>query len=77
MEQHRNLPAEKIVNETISSRQFNKDENLNRICKDDSALHLSLFETAISARREKAQDDNFYIARKKPRQFNIISNKYN
>ena len=31
---------------------------MNRICKDDSALHsISLFETAIPARREKAQDD--------------------
>ena len=58
MEQHRNLPAEKIVRENNSSRQYNKDENLNRICKDDSALHsVSLFETAIPARREKAQDD--------------------
>ena len=58
MEQHRNLPAEKIVCENNSSRQYNKDENLNRICKDDSALHsVSLFETAIPARREKAQDE--------------------
>ena len=58
MEQHRNLLAEKIVRENNSSRQYNKDENLNRICKDDSALHsVSLFETAILARREKAQDD--------------------
>ena len=58
MEQHKNLPAEKIVRENNSSRQYNKDENLNRICKDDSALHsVSLFETAIPARREKAQDD--------------------
>ena len=58
MEQHRNLPAQKIVRENNSSRQYNKDENLNRICKDDSALHsISLFETAIPARRKKAQDD--------------------
>ena len=56
--QHRNLPAEKIVRENNSSRQYNKDENLNRICKDDSALHsVSLLETAIPVRREKAQDD--------------------
>ena len=40
-------------------------ENVNRICKDDSALHsISFFETAIPARREKAQDDN--TARKMP-----------
>ena len=58
MEQHRNLPAEKIVRKNNSSRQYNKDENLNRIYKDNSALHsVSLFETAIPARREKAQDD--------------------
>ena len=58
MEQHRNLSAEKIVHENNSSKQYNKDENVNRICKDDSALHsISLFETAIPARREKAQDD--------------------
>ena len=58
MVQHRNLPAEKIVRENNSSRQYNKDENLNRICKDDSALHsVSLFETAIPARREKAQEN--------------------
>ena len=58
MKQHRNLPAEKIVRENNSSRQYNKDENLNRICKDDSALHsVSLFENVIPARREKAQDD--------------------
>ena len=60
MEQQRNLPAEKIVRENNSSRQYNEDENLNRICKDDtdSALHsVSLFEKAIPARREKAQDD--------------------
>ena len=58
MEQHRNLPAEKKVRKNNSSRQYNKDENMNRICKDDSALHsVSLFETAIPARREKAQDD--------------------
>ena len=58
MEQHRNLPTEKIVHENNSSRQYNRDENLNQICKDDSALHsVSLFKTAIPARREKAQDD--------------------
>ena len=58
MEQHRNLPAEKIVRENNSSRQHNKVENLNRICKDDGALNsVSFFETAIPARREKAQDD--------------------
>ena len=59
MEQHRNFSAEKIVRKNNSSRQYNKDENLNRICKDDSALHsiIFFFETAISARREKAQDD--------------------
>ena len=57
MEQHRNLPAEKIVCENNSSRQYKKDENLNQIIKDDSALHsVSFFETAIPARREKAQD---------------------
>ena len=45
------------MRENNSSRQYNKDENLNRICKDDSALHsISLFETAIPARREKAYD---------------------
>ena len=58
MEQHRNLPAEKIVRKNNSSRQYKKDENLNRICKDDSALHsVSLFVTAIPVRRENAQDD--------------------
>ena len=58
MEQHRNLLAEKIVCENNSLRQYNKDENLNRICKDDSTLHsVSLFGTAIPARREKVQDD--------------------
>ena len=58
MEQHRNLTADKIVHENSSSRQYNKDEKVNRICKDDSALHsVSLFEAAIPARREKAQDD--------------------
>ena len=37
---------------------FNQDENINRICKDDSALHsISLFEAAIPARREKAHDN--------------------
>ena len=58
MEQHRNLSAEKIVQENNSSRQYNKDENVNRICKDDSALHsTSLFEAATHPRIEKAQDD--------------------
>ena len=58
MEQHRNLSAEKIVHENNSIRQNHKAENANRICKDDSALHsISLFETAIPARREKAHDD--------------------
>ena len=59
MEQHRNLSAEKLVRENNTSRQYNKDENLNQICKDNSALHssISLFETAIPARREKAQDN--------------------
>ena len=58
MEQHRNFSAEKIVHENNSSRQYNKDENVNRICNDDSALHsMSFFETAIPARREKAQDN--------------------
>ena len=57
MEQHRNILAEKKVHENNSSRQYNKDENVNRICKDDSALHsISLFEAAIPVRREKAQD---------------------
>ena len=57
MEQHRNLSAEKIVRANNSSKEYNKDENVNRICKDDSALHsISLFETAIPASREKAQD---------------------
>ena len=56
--QHRNLPAKKIVRGNNSSRQYNKDENLNRICKDDRALHsVSLFETAIPVRRGRAQDD--------------------
>ena len=41
-----------------SSRQYNKDENVKRIFKDASALHsISIFEAAIPARREKAQDD--------------------
>ena len=31
MEQHRNLPAQEMVLENNSSRQYNKDENLNRI----------------------------------------------
>ena len=54
MEQHRNSSAEKIVLENNSSIQYNKDGNVNRI----SALHsISLFEAAIPARREKAQDD--------------------
>ena len=58
MEQHRNFSAEKIVHENNSSRQYNKDEDVNRICNDDSALHsMSFFETAIPARREKAQDN--------------------
>ena len=58
IEQHGNLLGEKIVCENDSSRQYNKDENVKRICKDDSALHsTSLFEAAIPARREKAQDD--------------------
>ena len=58
MEQHRNLSTAKIVHENNSSRQYNEDEKVNRICKDDSALHsISLFETAIPARREKAQDN--------------------
>ena len=57
IEQHGNLSAEKIVRENNSSRQYNKDENVNRICKEDSALHsTSLFEAAIPARREKSQD---------------------
>ena len=46
------------MRENNSSRQYNKDENLNRICKDDSALHsVSICETGIPARREKAQGD--------------------
>ena len=53
------------MRENNSSRRYNKDENLNRICKDDSALHsISLFETAIPARRQKAQAD---IQQKKKR----------
>ena len=52
------------MHENNSSRQYNKDENVNPICKDDSALHsLSLFETAIPARREKAQDDKQQVKR--------------
>ena len=74
MKQHRNLPAEKIVRQNNSLRQYNKDENLNRICKDDSALHsMSLFKTAIPARREKAQDH--VQQEKKAHQFNIIGNR--
>ena len=38
MEQHRNSSAEKIVHANNSSRQYSKDENVNGICKDDSAL---------------------------------------
>ena len=75
IEQHRNLSAEKIVHENNSSRQYNKDENVNRICKGDSAFHsISLFETAIPTRRKKAQDD--VQQQKKARQFNIISIRY-
>ena len=52
------------MQENNSSRQYNKDKNINRICKDDSALRSkSLFEAAIPARREKAQDD---IQEKRP-----------
>ena len=41
-----------------SSRQYNKDKNVNRICKDDGAFHsISLSEAAIPARREKALND--------------------
>ena len=77
MEQYRNLPVQEMVLENNSSRQYNKDENLNRICKDDSALHsISFFETALPARREKAQDDVQQKKKKKARQFNIISNRY-
>ena len=58
MEQHGNLSAEKIVRENNSSRKYNKDENVNRICKKNSAIHsISLFEIAFPASREKAQDD--------------------
>ena len=52
IEQHRNLSAEKQF-KTIKQR-WKRD----RIYKDDSALHsTSLFETAIPARRQKAQED--------------------
>ena len=67
MEQHRNLSAEiiHVVRENNSSRQYNKDENVNRICKDDSALHsISLSEAVIPARREKAQ--NYIQQEKRP-----------
>ena len=60
MEQHRNLSAEiiHIVRVNNSSRQYNKDKNVNSICKDDGAFHsVSFFEAAIPARREKAQND--------------------
>ena len=64
IEQHRNLLAEKKVQQNNSSRQYNKDENVNRIFKDDSVLHsISLFEAAIPARREKAQDDILQVKR--------------
>ena len=44
---------------------------MNPICKDDSALHsISLFETAIPERREKAQDD---IQQKKRPASSILS----
>ena len=46
------------MHENNSSRQYNKDENVNRVCKGDSALHsISLFEAATHAKRGKAQDD--------------------
>ena len=46
------------MRENNSSRHYNKDENLNRICKEDSVLHsVSIFETAIPTRRVKAKDD--------------------
>ena len=36
---------------------YNKDEDVNRICKDDRALHSeSLPETAIPARRERKHE---------------------
>ena len=58
MEQHRNSSAGKIIHENNSLRQHNKDGKVNRICKDDNALHsISLFQTAIPAGRENAQDD--------------------
>ena len=60
MDQHRNSSAEKIVHGNNISRQYKKDEDVNRIRKEGSALHsirLSIFETAFPARREKAQDD--------------------
>ena len=57
IEQHRNSSADKIVHENNSSKQYNRDENVNRVCKDDSALHsISPLEAAIPVIREKAQD---------------------
>ena len=58
MKQHRNLAAGKIGQENNSKGQYHKAETVNRVCKDDGALHsVSLLETAIPARREKAQED--------------------
>ena len=46
------------MHENNSSRQINKDEDVNQICKDGSVLHsISLFKAAIPARRVKAHDN--------------------
>ena len=75
MEQHRNLSAEKIGQENNSIRQCHKVETVNRICKDDSTLHtISLLETAIPTRRQKAQDD--IQQEKKVWHCNVIETRY-
>ena len=58
LEQNRNSSAEKVVHKNNSSSQDNKDQNVTWNCEKDSALHtISLFETAISTRREEVQDN--------------------
>ena len=64
------------MHENNSSRQFNRDEDVNRICKDGSALHsISLFETAITARRVKAHDDIQQEKRPASSILSVIDNK--
>ena len=66
MEQHRNFSAEKIVRKNNSSRQYNKDENLNRICKDDSALHSIIFFSKQLSPREERKHKTIYSKKKGP-----------